>query len=82
MSFEAGSVPFTYGDLQAITQEDGRLVFWFANRDGVIRGVPLDTRGSFPRLMMGDSEIIIRRGGSVDTAARASIKPTPGIGFR
>lgn len=74
MGIEAGFVPFSYGELQGITNDANRVIFWFLSREGVIRGVPLDLRSQAPRLQMGDGEIVVKRGGT-DTVSRTSINP-------
>ncbi len=72
MSMNVGTVPFTYGDLVSISHDGPRTLLWFLSRDGVIRGVPIDTTNpSAPK--MGPDEIIVRRGGATDSSSRASL---------
>ncbi|HEY3226820.1 MAG TPA: hypothetical protein VGK61_07505 [Planctomycetota bacterium] len=74
MIINAGAVPFTYGELFAITSDGPRVYFWFASREGVIRGLPLDTRDPSCTLKIGQNEIVVKRGGAVDTASRSTMK--------
>ena len=74
MIINAGAVPFTYGELFSITSDGPRVYFWFASREGVIRGLPLDTRDPNCTLKIGQNEIVVKRGGAVDTASRSTMK--------
>ncbi len=72
MSMNVGTVPYSYGDLISISHDGPRTLLWFLSRDGVIRGVPIDTSNpTAPKI--GVDEIIIRRGGATDSTNRAAL---------
>ena len=76
MSMNVGTVPYSYGDLLSISHDGPRTTLWFLSRDGVIRGVPLDTTNPAAPVM-GPDEIVIRRGGATDSTNRAVLVKGP-----
>ncbi len=80
MSINAGSVPYNLGDLVTITSDgNGKVYFWYASRDGVLHGLWMDTRNpETARLIPGENEIVVRRGGGADTSTRMVRVGAPG----
>lgn len=79
MAVNAGSVPYNLGDLVTITSDgSGKVYFWYSSRDGVLHGLWMDTRNpETARLVPGENEIVVRRGGGADTSTRM-VRVAPG----
>ena len=53
-------VPFGYGDVISITGSGNKVILWFKDPNGVIRGLLLDVTNPASPLMTKD-EVVIRR---------------------
>ena len=68
-------IPFTYGDVIAITGQGNKVIMWMKDSNSVVRGLLLDiTDPTNP--VMGRDEIIVRR----KTEGQVRKKKLPPVG--
>ena len=66
---KALEIPFSYGDVLAITGGGAKVVMWFKDENRVIRGVLVDVTDPINPTMAKD-EVVFRRGGAARPAGR------------
>lgn len=69
-------IPFSYGDVLAITGGGAKVVMWFKDENRVIRGVLVDvTDPNNPQ--MAKDEVVIRRKTEGNVRKKTPVPPKP-----
>lgn len=73
---KAPEIPFSYGDIVAVTGIGTKVVLWFKDPSGVIRGVTADVANPAAPVLLKD-EILIKR----KTEGRTRKSKLPPVGM-